>query len=1064
MNTILQDKAFLKQLMERRNRITYVRITALDLDLNIKDEIIGRATEGSINVDGASAVRRSCSLTLVTENVNINSYNWALNTRFRLEIGVKNNTALYTSNPIIWFPQGVYVITQFSAALGTGSYTISLSGQDKMCLMNGEISGQVTAETDFGQYDEIDEEGNRVTKVLTLREIILSLVHTYGLEPLDNIIIELPDDSGYNLLTYRGQDPLYLLRNVQGEQVENFTFYGNTLNDAQTHSLKTLGNYWKPKGINQEESDQNKGEIFALGDNSYYVQKIEYGEIAGYEETPLTYAGELKAAAGEAVTSVLDKIKNMLGEFEYFYDLYGVFRFQKKKTYLKTYMNEQSAIEAFTDGEYSYEFDDLSMFTSFNNNPNIKNLKNDFTVWGEYKSASGAALPIHMRLAIDKKPTSYCSPWQDKSYSTSGEDAVDWRELIYQMAIDYQSNHINPNYGELLEAANPAMVKNGRTGYEQYYTDILGFWRYLYEPDENRAIKSYRRVAANDTSVVKSYYAWQEYTDPSINSTDFPYTSWYINNGNYKILWTDSLDLTPTTSPMYYVSDNATAYSEDESEISLRRLYRFNSSTGVYSKVLDNPLIEQPYYVYERDDGDGSQTTTQRNIVDSLTWGIMEQLENLYLKKPYAANDTALPLMRKINVNQLKSNSYSDNIYRSDIYVHLNDESRPSLCNHVIYYAPTANGAAVMHDLPDIDLTSGEASWTALQNAFSRSNKVYFRQSKNDTVVDTEYNPARMSAYVIGRYKMSIQESDQYALYYKTNNNMKLYAQHLMDDGLMIQVDENNYQYQILDEMWLASIQDHEIKDLRSNIIIDRKNLYRKVGDEYIPAFELASLIDPEQTIYAKSKTLTQVTEPEDGTPLPDYESYKITKLDGEINENTPEQKRPIEYYTYVSDYNLDTHWNKVIDEAPQTLLFWFDFLDPDYYPQLAPYSVANVGTRPLVKNEKTVTAIYYPATPNVYFNDSCPLYDGSRQYFTISSQGQSAHDTIDSWLYNHTYITESVSINTIPIYYLEPNSKISINDEERNIHGDYIVDKLTIPLAYNGTMSITATKAPETF
>jgi hypothetical protein len=46
----------------------------------------------------------------------------------------------------------------------------------------------------------------------------------------------------------------------------------------------------------------------------------------------------------------------------------------------------------------------------------------------------------------------------------------------------------------------------------------------------------------------------------------------------------------------------------------------------------------------------------------------------------------------------------------------------------------------------------------------------------------------------------------------------------------------------------------------------------------------------------------------------------------------------------------------------------------------------------------------------------------------------------------------------------LEPNSKILINDEERNIHGDYIVDKLTIPLAYNGTMSITATKAPETF
>jgi hypothetical protein len=66
---------------------------------------------------------------------------------------------------------------------------------------------------------------------------------------------------------------------------------------------------------------------------------------------------------------------------------------------------------AFVDGEYSYKFEDLSMFTSFNNNPDIKNLKNDFTVWGEYKTASGAALPIHMRVAIDSKPTKYVSYW-----------------------------------------------------------------------------------------------------------------------------------------------------------------------------------------------------------------------------------------------------------------------------------------------------------------------------------------------------------------------------------------------------------------------------------------------------------------------------------------------------------------------------------------------------------------------------------------------------------------------------------------------------------------------------
>ena len=43
--------------------------------------------------------------------------------------------------------------------------------------------------------------------------------------------------------------------------------------------------------------------------------------------TDLTYAGDLIANIGESITSVLDKIKSMLSEFEYFYDLEGRFVF-----------------------------------------------------------------------------------------------------------------------------------------------------------------------------------------------------------------------------------------------------------------------------------------------------------------------------------------------------------------------------------------------------------------------------------------------------------------------------------------------------------------------------------------------------------------------------------------------------------------------------------------------------------------------------------------------------------------------------------------------------------------
>jgi hypothetical protein len=54
---------------------------------------------------------------------------------------------------------------------------------------------------------------------------------------------------------------------------------------------------------------------------------------------------------------------------------------------------------------YSYKFSDSSLFTSFNNTPNLANLKNDFTVWGKNKND----LAIHMRYAIDVKPNYYRS-------------------------------------------------------------------------------------------------------------------------------------------------------------------------------------------------------------------------------------------------------------------------------------------------------------------------------------------------------------------------------------------------------------------------------------------------------------------------------------------------------------------------------------------------------------------------------------------------------------------------------------------------------------------------------
>jgi hypothetical protein len=54
----------------------------------------------------------------------------------------------------------------------------------------------------------------------------------------------------------------------------------------------------------------------------------------------------------------------------------------------------------------------------------------------------------------------------------------------------------------------------------------------------------------------------------------------------------------------------------------------------------------------------------------------------------------------------------------------------------------------------------------------------------------------------------------------------------------------------------------------------------------------------------------------------------------------------------------------------------------------------------------------------------------------------------------------ESVSLTTIPIYHLEPNTRIMAQDPDINIPPtDYMIKSFSVPLTANGTMTIQCTK-----
>ena len=788
----LLDNIFLEKLFTAYDREIYAKITALNFDELPTEEISGKVTGGSINVDGTSACRRTCSLTLVANEVNINDYYWGLNTKFELQIGLTNR--IDEKYPeIIWFKEGIYLITTFSTALGTSNYTINIQGKDKMGLLDGTIGGTLTALSyDFGREDYIDENGVSHRRKLPIRDIVTELIHEYAHEPWENIIVQDLDDFGVELLQYRGTatNPLYLFFNINSQEVEqmtldgSFTVYKGRQISCAISNIENIVFEVNDKGEEVKGKYYNLNELYTVSnptafklnrndkEENYYIIKITTGQTCGYRMTDITYAGDLIANVGETVVSVLDKICKMLGDFEYYYDTEGKFIFKRKNQYIYKSFNHHTT----TESSQSYvensayisptvwDFTGSTLVTSFNNTPNLSELKNDYSLWGTRKSLTGNDLPVHLRYAIDKKPTYYKTLRGDAYGTTTFIDQirdqitkeahdeetinrrieeklkdiiiVDWREIIYQMAIDYRRFNHCDDFGLKVQEVNGKqfdgkyIYPRGVTGYEQYYVDIEGFWRQIYCPQ-------------------------------------YDYTTITLSENQY-----------------------------------------VNAKPGEYFVKYWNTDDENCY-------------------------------EARYLYK----------------------------------------------------------------DITTADLTYNDISNGVLHTVSSTYN------------LTTTY-------------------------YYKPDPNE-----------------------------WING-------------------------------------------------------------------------------------------------------WNPIVDNSPESLNFWFDFLDDG--GDIERYGTSFVGDRPKAVNDSMIKSIYFRETPTLIFTDNIANIDKKLGYsylqyspamaslFTMSAQGKDAIDVLYEHLYKNSYCIESVTVNALPIYHLEPNNMINILDTRAGINGTYVMTKFTLPLTYNGTMSITATKAVE--
>lgn len=395
-NSARKRRNFLKTIDNFVNQKQYVRLTLLNWNEEPLKEVQGVIASGSLSKDGSSSVRRTCSLTASIDSGDYDienmSYDFAINKKIFIEIGIENHSNQFLDYPILWFPQGVFFIANASASSSVSSaVSLQLTLKDKMCGLSGDVSGTLPAAVIFDEMDTQDASGTYVTKKILVYDIIQELVNHYGGEDLNNIVIEDVPRRIKRVMKWTGSNPLYLVPKQSG----------------------SAGVVWYAAYVDRPENLED-GTIEILS-----------GQDCGYVYDDFVYDSELSANLGESVTSVLDKIKSYLGNFEYFYDEFGVFHFREIKNYLNTTqattlvndMKKHDYLVETTTGKSIYTFSDKDNIISISKTPQFNNIKNDFIIQGKRQGTnSQQQVDVRYHLCIDRKPLPVSSDERGNNY------------------------------------------------------------------------------------------------------------------------------------------------------------------------------------------------------------------------------------------------------------------------------------------------------------------------------------------------------------------------------------------------------------------------------------------------------------------------------------------------------------------------------------------------------------------------------------------------------------------------------------------------------------------------
>lgn len=1052
----LNDSVFLKQLDEIKHKHIFTKLLLLDKHSRVEEELMGYAKEGStLGIDGSSAVRRTCSLSLVmdgsTEEKNARIQNLlSLNRKMKLQIGVKNVYQSifpdYATEDFFWFPLGVFFINTVSYSNSEEGLIITLSLSDKMCLLNGENGGVIPAdtvlntmetyvpETTEGTITKNNEEEDATVMTgrmimsqgeqVPIEEIITELVNHFGAEDLTNIVLDLPE----NIRLCQGWGgnsfPLYCeYESTSGQvgketvDIKDFTqpknyFLKDDIKNQMTNDEKNKfkSPHKLANSINEKDRQyiilRKKQIVLDEIPYDYYIMKdgpledpdtSEYGQTSivsddttteyeykngisakdlvllnasgdiGFTFTDLVYpntSNDFIATKGSAITDSLDSIKQVLENYEYFYDTEGRFRFQEIKNYLNTSQstdflnslkaskkvkkdweeinkvekelitkqettnensNQQDAEEKqvfdtdFIQTNYSldkyrdtvvYDFSNSPLIIDISNDPQYSLIKNDFIIWGE----NGSGLPIRYHVAIDDIPDSNWCYTQYWMYSK-------------MVSLDTAIDSIDTTEGGYVDTLT--CLKDIPTA--QTKGDF---------PAEGQLDTFY-------------YMSSKDYTDDN-DDCDKVY---YWNGVDYYIYYCNG------SGKYSFTLDNET----DEQVTEL--LKKYNETDGTVAKEWHIEPIEDTY----------------GNKSNYYTMQITE--ENKEKEAAQVALDHP-PYIRTVKITKTLDDGTQTDEYIPEIV-----DGRGYQVRYVRYDTTDDWRSSIF-----LEGKINELDGTA-------NNNPYYAELKNEwPKIVNIYPPEKEGGHIIGFTDSKTDDDDK-------------------SDGITLELKDSLDLTQATYYLDILNPSDR-IKKFSVSAIGRRSDVYTETGVNCIFEDDLPPYVYIDNQMVDKIKKVKY--------------SYKE-----DIDDKEEEAKT--EYVEALTDFSLEMMQQEITKRTNE--------LQNATNSELTANQSAFLQTAydDICSQIKTATELGY--NPVILYHS---------QYKKLLGGGAacSAYEQAKNIIYQGTGYNEKITVTMMPVYYLEPNTRIRLQDTATGINGEYVIDSIDLPLDGTGTMSIVCSRA----